>query len=201
VLDPASGLLGVSRMHENTPMNNKSFDEFVARQQPVEQDAVPIDWEKERDEWLAHLERLYEKVESFLGKYVSSGQIRYEYRPTELNEEHIGSYSARQMVLRIGRQEVDLIPIGTLLIGSKGRVDVSGPAGKAQVVLVDNKVSDPRSLIHVTASVGGKMPSAPVKPSRKIEWEWRIVTRPPERRFIEITQQSFFDLIMEVANG
>lgn len=35
----------------------------------------------------------------------------------------------------------------------------------------------------------------------KIEWEWKILTRPPERRFIEITQETFFDLIMEVANG
>lgn len=140
-------------------------------------------------------------MESFLAKYVRSGQIRYEYRPVELNEENIGSYSAKQMVLRIGRQEVDLVPIGTLLIGSKGRVDVRGPAGRAQLLLVDSKVSDPKSLIHVTISVGGKPPSAPRKPTRKIEWEWKIVTRPPERRFIEITQQTFFDLILEVANG
>jgi hypothetical protein len=69
------------------------------------------------------------------------------------------------------------------------------------MLLVDSKVSDPRSLIHVTVSVGGKLPPPPSKRSHEIEWEWKIVTRPPERRFIEITQQTFFDLIMEVANG
>jgi hypothetical protein len=182
-------------------MNNKTFDEFVRGQQENEAEAASVDWEKERDEWLAYLDRLYSMVESFLVKYVSSGQIRYEYRPVELNEENIGSYSAKQMVLRIGRQEVDLVPIGTLLIGSKGRVDVRGPAGRAQILLVDSKVSDPRSLIHVTVSVGGKLPSPPSKRSQEIVWEWKIVTRPPERRFVEITQQTFFDLILEVANG
>jgi hypothetical protein len=182
-------------------MANKAFDEFVSRQLETETETASINWGKERDEWLAQLDRLYSKVEVFLSKYVRSKQIRYEYRPVELNEENIGSYSAKQMVLRIGRQEVDLVPIGTLLIGSKGRVDVRGPAGRAQLLLVNSKVSDPRSLIHVTVGVGGKLPSVPRKPTREIEWEWKIVTRPPERRFIEITRQTFFDLIMEVANG
>jgi len=131
-------------MHKNTQKDNKTFDEFVSRQHETDPETALIDWEKERDQWLAHLDRLYSTVESFLAKYVRSGQIRYEYRPVELNEENIGSYSAKQMVLRIGRQEVDLVPIGTLLIGSKGRVDVRGPAGRAQLLLVDSKVSDPQ---------------------------------------------------------
>ncbi len=78
-----------------------------------------------------------------LHKYVSTGQIKLGYKPIELNEENIGQYSARQMVLKIGSKSVILEPIGTLLIGSKGRVDLVGPTGKAQILLVDSKVSDP----------------------------------------------------------
>ncbi len=184
-------------------MPNKDFDEFVKRQQGGASVAdAEINWEEQRDQWLDHLHRLYANIESFLTEYVSSGQIRYEYRPIDLNEENIGSYTAKQMVLRIGRQEVDLVPIGTLLVGAKGRVDAIGPAGRAQILLVDSKVSDPRSLIHVTVSLGGKPPQSPRrKGAEEIQWEWKIVTRPPERRFIQITQQSFFDLILEVANG
>jgi hypothetical protein len=184
-------------------MNTSNFDEFVRRQQEETQVAAQVNWNEVRDEWLAQLDRLYSRVESFLSKYVDSKQLQYEFRPVEINEERIGSYVAKQMVLRIGRQEVDLVPIGTLLIGSRGRVDVKGPAGAAQLLLVDRKASDMRSLIRVTVTVGvgGKPPVAPAKPSQEIEWEWKIVTRPPERRFVEITQQTFFDLIMEVANG
>ncbi len=188
-------------MHKNTRTENKTFDEFVSRQLEADSETASIDWGKEREDWLLHLRRLYKMVESFLSKYVSAGQIRLEYRPINLNEERIGSYSAEQMILRIGRQEVDLVPIGTLLIGSKGRVDVIGPAGKAQLLLVDRTAPGPKSLIKVTIGVGGKLPVPPSKPTSDIEWEWRIVTRPPERRFIEITQESLFQLIMEVANG
>jgi len=182
-------------------MDNKTFDEFVNRQQAKTTETFPVNWETQRDEWLMHLDSLYSKIESLLAKYVSSGQIQFGYQNIELNEEYIGSYIAKRMTLRIGRQEVTFVPVGTLLIGSKGRVDVIGPAGRAEMLLVDSTASGPRSLIHVTVEIGGKLPVPPSEPEREIEWEWRIVTRPPERRFIEITQQSLFQLIMEVANG
>ena len=147
------------------------------------------------------MDGLYASVESFLEKYLSTGQIKREYVMVTLNEENIGPYRAKKMVLRIGPQQVELVPVGTLLIGSKGRVDVVGPAGVAQLLLVDKRASGPGSLIHVRVGAGGKLPELPTRNPQQIEWEWRIVTRPPERRFTEITQQSFFALIMEVTNG
>jgi len=185
---------------EDTSVDNKTFEEFVSRQLETDPLTASTDWDKERDEWLDHLDRLYSKVEFLLSKYISSGQIRLEYRTIELNEEHIGSYTSKQMMLRIGPQEVDLVPIGTLFIGAKGRVDVSGPAGKAEILLVDSKSSG-RPRVLVTIGIGGNLPAFPSKSAKDIQWEWRIVTRPPERRFLEITQQSLFQLIMEVTNG
>lgn len=183
------------------PTEVRQFDEFVKRQQEMASEVASVDWDSERKEWLDYLDRLYKKIESLLHKYVSSGQIQLGYRQVELNEENIGSYVAKQMFLKIGPKSVVLEPIGTVLIGSKGRVDIIGPAGKAQLLLVDSRASGPASVIHVTVGVGKKPPAAPPKPAREIKWEWKIVTRPPERRFIEITQQNLFQLIMEVANG
>ena len=182
-------------------MDIREFDEFVKRQQEAAAGVASVDWDGERKQWLDYLDKLYKRVESLLHKYISSGQIQLGYRTVELNEENIGSYAAKQMVLKIGPKSVVLEPIGTLLLGSKGRVDIVGPAGKAQLLLVDSKASGPSSLIHVTVGVDWKLPSAPTKSKREIEWEWKIVTRPPERTFIKITQQSLFQLIMEVANG
>ena len=184
-----------------TPMRNKSFDEFVSEQEKDAKAYASVDWGKQRDEWLANLDRLYSQIESFLSKYTAAGQISPEYRPINLNEEYIGSYAARQMVLRIGRKEVDLVPIGTLIIGSKGRVDVIGPGGTALLLLVDSQASSVRSMIKITVGVVGKPPVAQPEPTRTVRWEWRIVTRPPERKFVDLNQEAFFDLIMEVANG
>jgi hypothetical protein len=179
----------------------RDFDEFVRRQQAGNATEAPINWGQERDEWLTYLKDLYGEIESLLRKYTSGGQIRLEYRPIRLNEENIGSYNAQQMLLKIGRQEVNFVPVGTLIVGSKGRVDVEGPAGKAQILLVNKKALNAASLIHVSVSLGGKPPISPTSPTEKIEWGWRIATPPPERRFIEITQETLFQLIMEVANA
>jgi len=40
----------------------------------------------------------------------------------ELDEEQIGSYQAPQMIVTIGRKAVRLEPVGTFIIGAKGRV-------------------------------------------------------------------------------
>lgn len=182
-------------------MDTREFDQFVKQQQKAAAEVASVDWDSQRKEWLDYLDKLYQKIESLLHKYVSSGEIQLGYRPVELNEENIGSYAVKQMVLKIGPKSVVLEPIGTLFLGSKGRVNVVGPAGKAQLLLVDSKRSGPAPLVHVSIGVGGRLPVVPSESPRKIKWEWRIVTRPPERRFIEITQQSLFQLIMEVANG
>ncbi|MGB6325131.1 MAG: hypothetical protein WBG11_04975, partial [Methylocella sp.] len=163
-------------------MPKTDFDEFVKRQQAEKKEAATINWDSERDKWLNYLNALYAQIESFLESYLSAGEAQCEYRDWPLNEENIGSYTARQMILKIGRQEVTFTPVGTLLIGMKGRVDVLGPAGNARLALLDKKATSARSLIKVTVNVVGKRkePSPPMSPPQEpIEWVWKIVSRPP----------------------
>jgi hypothetical protein len=44
---------------------------------------------------------------------------------------------------------------------------------------------------------------APLSPEaiERIEWAWKISTPPPEMKFIELTQEAFFEMVLEVANG
>jgi hypothetical protein len=184
-------------------MVKSSFDEFVARQNASASEITEINWGQQRDEWLTYLDELYGIVEDFLKDYLASGQIARSYRNVELNEENIGTYAARELVLKIGRQEIDFKPVGTLLIGMKGRVDVRGPAGSATLVLVNSRAEGVRSLIHITAHVVGRPepPPTPPAPPTEITWEWKIFGRPPEGRFLPLTRESLFDMLMEVANG
>src|ERR1035438_7458033 len=103
-------------------MKNAAFDEFVkSEQEPAHS---KINWVKERDEWLKRLEELNHRIRGYLEEYISSGQIQFEAHPVELTEENIGRYKVEQITLKIGRKQVRFQPVGTLLIGSKGRVDV-----------------------------------------------------------------------------
>jgi hypothetical protein len=178
--------------------NKSEFDAFVKAQQKSALDAE-IDWHKERDEWLAHLDALYKTIEELLGDYVRAGQILLRYRNVELNEEDIGTYSARRMVIKIGAKEIVLEPIGTLLIGTKGRVDITGPAGSTRIMLVDKDATRPR--VRVKVQMSPEQPLGPTSPAKPQEWTWKLVTSPPTVRYMELTQDSLFRALLEVGGG
>jgi len=105
------------------------------------------------------------------------------------------------MIIRIGLEEIKLIPIGTMLISSKGRVDVIGPAGTGRLILVNKKATSARQLISVTI-VDPKNPPPPKRAIREqIEWVWKIAGRPPTTTFIELNKESFFQLLLEISNA
>jgi hypothetical protein len=177
---------------------NTDFDAFVKRQQALAEEEH-VDWAKERDDWLRHLKDLYEQSESFLAEYIKRGEIKFNYRDIELNEENIGSYRARQMILKIGRQEITMTPVGAMFFCTKGRVDVVGPAGRTHLLLVDSEASGPPRKVTVT--IGGSVSPALKTAPREIKWAWKIATSPPTIRYIDLTQDSFFQALLEVANG
>jgi hypothetical protein len=181
-------------------MSKSDFDDFVKRQQ-VQQDEAAFN-SNQLDEWLSYLDALYKQIAIYLQDYTKSGAAQIEYRDIQLNEEFIGSYTARQMILKIGSATVTFTPIGTMLIGTKGRVDVQGPLGTKRLNLVNKQMTSGRQLVQVRVRMPGDPPLAPVSSEvvRQIEWAWKVNTPPPEMKFIELTDEVFFDLILAVAN-
>ncbi len=182
------------------------FKAFVEQQRRSISVDKAIDWARERAEWLDYLQQLYSRVAEYLREYTESGTITLRTSEIELNEENIGVYKATRLAIIIGAQEILLTPIGTLLIGSKGRVDVEGSAGNSRLVLIDKKITHPRQMFRTTVTVippgGSPQPSPAPQPSpEKIEWAWKIVSRPPAMQFIDLNKDTFFEMLMEVSNG
>lgn len=157
------------------------------------------DWAQIRDEWLNDLDCLYRKVAELLKDYVP-GSINFGFTKIELNEDNIGDYMANQMDIAIGRQRVSLIPIATMLVGCKGRVDAEGSAGRAQILLVNEKARTAADLVKVTVKLEGNPPGAAPE-AKPISWAWKIVTNTFPKRFVDLDKESFFALLMEIANA
>jgi hypothetical protein len=184
-------------------MASKTFDEFVRQEQEAAKISreKPVDWQAEKNTWLHHLELLYAEVIGFLKPYENSG-VTVKLRPVELSEDYIGRYYADAMDITIGSKSITLDPVGTLIVGSKGRVEVVGPLARAQLLLLDSQAKSISDLIQVSVSVGSGPPSPPRdEPPRDVEWVWRIVTRPPQRKILELNKDSFLNLLVEISNG
>ena len=185
-------------------MATGSFDEFVKSEHEGWRSSKDneMDWQAVRNEWLAKVEDLFDLAKGFLQPYVDSKQIVISYKSAKLNEQYLGAYTTKEMVITIGAKTVKLEPVGRLIIGSRGRVDMVGPAGRAVLVLLDKEIKQVSQLIHVSVGFGGKTPQPPKrKPESEVKAVWRIMARPPNRAIIELSRETFFNLVMEVANG
>lgn len=181
-------------------MGKKDFDEFIKKQRAKADEEVEINWDMKRDEWLTYLEKLYEKILAMLKKYTESGDLSVEYREKTINEELIGEYKAKAMALKFKGNEVTFDPIGTILIGAKGRVDLNGSAGTVKFVLVNKQSVGVREKITIHIS-GEPETEEKGQEAEKIEWDWKIATPPPRIEYVELNEESFFDALMEVING
>ena len=184
-------------------MNRKEFDRFVQHKQEEQAAAASFDDRKQLAEWYEYVDQLYEAVTVYVQRYINTGSIRIEYKIIQINEEFSGPYEMRSMLLHIGASVVVFEPIGTMLIGSKGRVDVRGPRGTARLSLINKKFEDARQMIQVRVSPPGQPASAAEPPPKleEIEWVWKIMAPAPLLKFIPLTEDTFFDIILGVADA
>jgi hypothetical protein len=168
----------MTKLSSTQPSTSEMFDNFVKREVAATQKELVIDWDKEREEWLQRLRDLHNQIESYINDYITSGAISVSKTNVELNEEGVGTYLAPKLTIKIGRQEISFTPAGTMLIGSKGRVDVYGTGAKGRIVLVRGKDS---------------------KTSKAPEWVWKIGGAPPYNTLIPLDRESFLKLLIEVS--
>lgn len=172
-------------------MGKKDFDEFLS-QEPTNAYLEPqTDWGERRREWLNYLKEFYEQVEGFLSEYLASRDVSREYQEKLINEEMVGTYPVQALHLRIRGRDVILDPVGTNLIGARGRVDMTGPAATVRFVLIGWDVIQVGTRPETGAEVETEMP----------EWVWKIATPPPRIRYLDLNADSFLDALMEVINA
>ncbi len=179
-------------------MSKKDFEEFLNKN-ATKMPEKEIDWEAQKKEWLDYINQFYESVKEWLQPYKADGKVSYEFKPLMLTEENIGTYAVDAMHVNFAGQKITLEPIGTLLIGTKGRIDLEGARGRVQFILADK---DSKGMkVNVSVSIGGQ----PEKNSeeRKIpDWTWKIVLREPRKiSYAEFNEDNFFDALMEIVNG
>lgn len=179
-------------------MGKKEFDEFLSKQPPPTE--PEIDPEKEKQEWIRQIGLFYEKIGNFLDEYKASGDVQMDYLETDIPDDPIGRHSVDSLRVRIKNKEVVFEPIGTNLIGAKGRIDMAGEAGTVRFVLVEEKLGDSKKSVIIGGEEAKSRGKAGQSSNGK-QLTWKIATSPPRIQYLEMDAESFFDALMEVMNG
>ena len=179
-------------------MSKKDFEDLLKKHES-KPDEKEIDWESQKREWLDFIEQFYKSLETWLSPYKEQGTVSYTYKDLELTEEYIGTYNVKVMTVDFAGQKLTLEPIGTLLIGTKGRIDMEGVKGSVQFILADKNSKGMK--VSVSISMDGEKPKEK-EPRKAPDWTWKIVLRESRKvSFVEFNEENFFDALMEIVNG
>ena len=190
-------------------MDQASFESFVKQHQPLQSDPErfadqQVSAQEELEGFLKQLDTLYEAVQSHLEPFVRAGQITIALGTVRLFEEEVGWYEAPSMAVRLGRIAIQFEPVGTFLIGMKGRVEVTGPAGNATLVLVSKEARDIASMVRVASNTFPSPPDmridiGPPTSDLPTVWVWKLMTATAQRTFVDLNAETVYELIAELS--
>lgn len=126
---------------------NDSFQDKIRSHLASMQEAPQPNWEERKLRWVGRVERLYEDIRSWLGPLLSDERIQIQTKETTLHEDKIGNYKIPTQFIHFGDEVLKLSPKGTLILGAAGRVDVSGPNGRAMLLVIESN-DDPLNSFH-----------------------------------------------------
>lgn len=183
-------------------MNDNKFDDFVNNNK--KKDSKTINWENKLERWKNFIDNLYSNIDIWLKEYTENQRIEIKLKEIEIFEEAIGKYIVKSMEIIIGENSVLLKPIGTVLIGTIGRVDVIGKKRTQKLILADKNATSPK--ITSFTSFTDEEKKANDEKIKKIantpvDWEWKMASNPPKIKYSELNKKSFFNCLIEVTNG
>lgn len=115
---------------------------FVQSQMEQKKASQSVDWSKRRTKWLGELVQLFEFIQkALLSAGLPSDQIHATTHT--LREETLGQYDAPGLVVKLpAGGSVTFTPVGSVIVGGYGRVDVTGPARERIKLIADDARED-----------------------------------------------------------
>lgn len=126
------------------------FDDLIrkrAEEIRAEASRNPVDWSERLTWWQERVDQLYADIREWFRPLLVDNVVQCSEEAILIQEEQLGSYPLKKLALAIGTRRFDIVPVGTVIVGGFGRIDLTGPGGRAMLVLAspdDNLPPDAR---------------------------------------------------------
>lgn len=183
--------------------NKRQFDAFLKKEE--EKKKPQINWDARKEEWIGFIDKLYADIELWLNDYIITHQIKLEFNEFDIYEEAIGRYTVRELKIYIGSHTAKLTPIGTVLIGTRGRVDLTGKFGTIKFILADKDSTKPNISVNLVLESEEEenryQEERKELAQKKVELVWKISSNPPSIRYTDLNEDTLYDSLIKVING
>ena len=127
----------------STKKHAMSFQEFLENKKIELQNPKTkrVDWELRKKEFKDSVVSLYNKVDEIIVANLKAAGYVVETHKEEIriSEDYVGAYNINDYKLHTEQFDISFNPIGVVVIGAKGRVDMSLPRGRVKLVLSEKK--------------------------------------------------------------
>jgi len=131
-------MLAAERAAKVTTMPDSEFEDLVrkyAERQKQIADGNTVDWENRRRWWQARASQLFDQIGEWLAPLIQAGSVSFERPKVPLHEDDLGAYEIESGIIRLGPDKIVLKPVGSVIVGGFGRIDVEGPNTRAMLLL------------------------------------------------------------------
>lgn len=168
-----------------------AFDDFVSRKT---NEASSFDRERRIEHFRTKVGQLNQQVREYLSDFIKKGSISVSRVSRSLHEELLGDYPVDGLQIEIGQAKVELRPVGTILLGGIGRVDLVGSGEPIMIVLAPVEADRPQIRVFSNDD--------PETAKGTLDWDkyaWKIAVRSPTLRYVELSRETFQTALMQVA--
>jgi hypothetical protein len=184
-------------------MSKAAFKEFIEKGiEEYSHKKEEIDWVGRKDKYLDQVKQLYEQVRFYLKEFSDAVQLSEEF--IKVNEKYIGDYDATMLKIDVLGKQALLVPVGTNIVGTPGRVDLKSYLGKKRIILADQKIKKPNIFFATAFNEEDKKrieKQAEEWATRSRKYVWKIITDPPDIRYIDLDEEHFLGALQEVLGG
>jgi hypothetical protein len=120
-----------------------NFEDLVRQYADKKKSAAEsVDWEERKEWWKGRVSLLFDEILNWLKNLVESGTIEFTRGNVSLTEEALGPYEVESCTIILQQEKLTFKPVGSVIIGGFGRIDVDGPNGHVMLILCtpDNNV-------------------------------------------------------------
>jgi len=118
----------------------KTVQRYAAEQQKREN---AVNWAERKTWWQGKVTELLTQIEGWLDPLIKSKSVNFIRSTISINEESLGSYEVESGVIQLGRAMLRVKPVGSVIIGGFGRVDVEGPREAVMLILCTPEIAVP----------------------------------------------------------
>ncbi len=105
----------------------RTIEEYLKKHKSLtDPQQIQVQREERKERFIKEVQGLFGQIKGWLHELAKDGPVFYRERPISIYEEGIGEYQISEMLVDVADRLVIFKPIGTMVYGAFGRVDILG---------------------------------------------------------------------------